>query len=190
MLPARQNQGDVVWMPRSASELSRRPRRLRIAGDVDPERLLMVGMGGFFAIVLLPGVLLSDPQLGRVLAAAGLTVACGFMYRLGRFGVDLSCRGVHVRRLFTRNDLIPWESVATFRFGHFTADFGRKEIERVVVVTTDGETVPLTVLSRPVDGRSQALPFGAQRGRYSSLDDLVDQLNAIADDQRAGALDH
>jgi hypothetical protein len=170
----------VEWVPASADELTERRRIVRTTDLVD------IGIDTLFlgaATVGMPLVILlgaPTPLSVRLLGAVVFGVVLYLAFMFSRHGLYLSKAGVTVWRTVFARKLIPWAGVEEFRLVCKKVDLGRKDMERVAVVTKGGEVIECWDLNRYVDFESRLTPVESEKAKLRSFPALIDQLNTIA----------
>lgn len=108
----------------------------------------------------------------------GVLFALGFLF--SRHGLYVSRAGVTVWNGVFPRALIRWSDVDEFRLASKKVDLGRKEMERVAVVTTGGAVIDCWYLNRYVDFEARSTPVEAAKAKLRTFPVLIEQLNRIA----------
>jgi hypothetical protein len=170
----------IEWVPASADELTERRRIVRTTdlADIGIDTLFLGAATIGMPLLLLFGA--PAPLSVRLPGALafGVVLYLGFMF--SRQGLYLSEAGVTVWRTIFPRRLIPWSEIEGFRLVCRKVDLGRREMERVAVVTTGGELVELWPLNRYVDFESRSTPVESEKEKLRTIPELVEQLNRIA----------
>ena len=174
----------VEWVPASADELTERRRIVRTTDLVD------IGIDTLFlgaATIGMPLLILfgaPTPLSVRLPGAVvfGAVFYLGFMF--SRHGLYLSKAGVTVWRTVFPRKLIPWAEVEEFRLVCKKVDLGRKDMERVAVVTRAGDVIECWDMNRYVDFESHLTPVESEKAKLRTFPELIDQLNRIAREAR------
>jgi Zn-dependent protease with chaperone function len=120
------------------------------------------------------------PLSVRLLAAVVFGVVFYLAFMFSRHGLYLSKAGVTVWRTVFPRKLIPWTEVEEFRLVCKKVDLGRKDMERVAVVTRAGDVIECRDMNRYVDFESHLTPVDSEKAKLRTFPALIDQLNRIA----------